>query len=429
VQQNLWHDGYSILTIETGAIGQTRLRRFLNWLDAAGYDWSEPHLDDYAAQMRDLQLHASTIYQNISELREHYLIILSDPTNYAHIQPEKRAEVVNTILKQLGFKLSFMNYARLIRGEDAPPSMNMHILLPPSAHLYRDTQLTNFISWLDQTKRHWTNPDLLYYKEFLLNTTDLSTDVINNAITAVRRRYYELVEDEEILEGLPDAQRRDFLQNLRKRLGYLDQYPSRSAPVRSMLEDDPYNKQYLEAQQVTKLLNKPDLESFVGVRDRAMISLALATGTQQYEIASVEVHHLRCDYQGKTALFVAEGKQREARYVPYDEYEWVLEWVEQWIELAGIQQGPIFRGTYGNRDVLRPHQIAPETASDILARYPIHMHGSDIPLLFADLRATCARRWYDSGITLDEIERRLGVLYRRATLKMLGLRVRKAFGG
>jgi hypothetical protein len=140
------------------------------------------------------------------------------------------------------------------------------------------------------------------------------------------------------------------------------------------------------------------------------------------------VEHLRHTCAGEAALYVPASKQRDARLVPYDEYEWVLDWVEAWLELAELSESYVFRGTYGNRDVLRPHGIAPETASDILSRYPLPMYGTEVPLIFGDLRAACARRWYDKGLDLDEIERRLGTGYRRATLKLIGVRIRKVFG-
>jgi len=165
------------------------------------------------------------------------------------------------------------------------------------------------------------------------------------------------------------------------------------------------------------------------MRDRALIALGLATGIQQFEIANVMVEDLRHTYEGELALHVPASKQRGSRLIPYEDYAWALDWVDEWLKLGQITEKHAFRGTYGNRDVLRPHGIAPETASDILSRYPIPMYGAEIPLLFGDLRATCARRWYDNGHDLDEIERRLGTNYRRATLKLLGLRIRRVFGG
>lgn len=427
MQQNLWNDSYTILSIDTGLIGQTRLRRYLNWLDQKGYDWTTPHLEEYADSLRKRALHSSTISQNTSEIREHYLAILSEPDHYAHIEEGKRSEIINQILQQLGFNLASVSYERLIQDGEIYASENMEILSYPGAHIHRDTQITTFIHWLDNTGRHWTNPDLIEYKEYLIIALEATSDVISNSISCIRRRYFELVEDDAAMQRLSEDERQEFTAELRKRLGYLDQYPSRTVPVRAMLEDDPSNKQYLTSEQIMDLLNQPASETFIGLRDRALLSIAVAMGLQPSEIAKITVDHLRCHYEGVLALFVEGNKQRPERYIPYEDMEWVLGWVDEWLAIAQITEGAVFRGTYGNRDVLRPHGIAAETAGDILSRYPIHINGSNIPLLFSDLQATCARRWYDAGHNLDEIERRMGRLYRRATLKMLGLRVRKGF--
>lgn len=428
MQHSLFKDAYVILQAETGEIGRNRLRRFLQWLDKTGRKWTQPDLDAYKSYLQHKEhLHTSTIYQHMQSLRAHYIAILSNPSNYDHVPEAERPDFVNSILDVLGYNTISITYETLLRDDEKFGSENMKVLLPPNSYQYRDTQLIAFINWLDHTQRHWTDPDLLVYKEHLIATTEMSIDTINNAINAIRRRYHETVENADALNSLPAQQRQGFLDSMRKRLGYFDQYPSRTNPVREMLEDDPYNQSYLTPHQIRQLLNKPDLTTFTGVRDRALIALCLATGIQQFEACGVLVEHLRQTHDGQLALYIPVSKQRKERYIPYEESEWVLDWVDEWLERAELTESFVFRGTYGNRDVLRPHGIAPETASDILSRYPILMHGTDVPLLFGDLRAACARRWYDNGQSLSEIERRLGTGYRRATLTLIGVRVRKVF--
>jgi site-specific recombinase XerC len=429
VQQSLFQDGYKVLQVDTDKIGRSRLKRFLKWLDKTGRQWTEPDLAAYGKYLREERhAHASTVYQNMQGLRAHYITILSNPENYAHVPEPERPEFVNRILSALGYNTISVNYKELLRNSDeGVGSENMQILLPPNAYRYRDTQITAFINWLDQTDRRWTQPDLLEYKEHLIEDTDMTADAINNAVNAIRRRYAETLEGTNALEMLSDDEREMFLENRRRLLGYYDEFPSRSNPVRDMLEDDPYNRSYLTPEQEQQLLSKPDITTFTGMRDRALLALCVATGIQQFEVCVVTVDHLHQTYNGEPALFVPESKQRNERLVPYEEYVWVLDWLDEWLKLAGLTESFVFRGTYGNRDVLRPHGIAPETASDILSRYPLPLYGTEVPMLFGDLRATCARRWYDAGLELDEIERRLGTNYRRATLKLLGLQVRKAF--
>jgi len=427
-QSTLFQDGFYILQKEeTQAIGRSRLKRYLQWLDEAQQDWRKPDLVAYATYLRRIQkLDSTTIARNLASIRRHYLAILSNPNNYTHVEAAARANFVNQILENLGYNVASISYDYLTSDSEGFASENMRVLLPPGAYV-RDTILTAFIHWLDETNRHWSNPDVLHYKAHLQAQEYLPEDHIRNAIRVVRKRYHEIREDESLLQLLSKGQREAFSQDFRKNLAYADAYPTKDQANREMVEDDPYNQSWLTAQEVQALLQQLDTSSLTGLRDRAMIGLALATGIQQYEVAAVEAGDLRHQYRVEPALYIREGQLREARLVPYESFHFVLDWLDRWLKAAEIKSGPVFRGTYGNRDVLRPHAFHPNTASEILARYPIVMHGSAIPLLFTDLRATCARRWYDAGLSFEEIERRLALTARKTTLNIIGLRLRDVF--
>lgn len=428
MQQDLWQDGYSVLrNTQTGEIGKTRLKRFLNWLDAMAMDWKEPDLEGYAEYLRDeRELNEGTVYHTLSELRNHYIAVLSDPKNYEHVEPRERSRFVNRILEHLGYNSATINYHSITAETDFIGSENLNVVMPEGSTLVRDSILKNFVYWLDETGRHWSYPDLLYYKLVLQKDDRPSIDFVKNAINCIRKRYFELAEDKDALACLSAAERKAFKRDLRKRLAYLDEYPSKQFPTREMIENDPHNG-VITDEQVQQLLLQPDTSTFTGVRDRAMIGLVLATGIQQADITKIHYDDIFQTYEGQPALYVHPSKTREERYIPYDDYLFVKQWIIEWLESSDITDGPVFRGTYGNRDVLRPNGIASETASDILSRYPIYINGFDMTLLFSDLRAVAGRRWYDNGIPLEEIERRLSLNYRRSLLKLIGLRLRPEF--
>ena len=428
-QQHLWQDdGHTVLgQFHLGEIGKIRLKRYLSWLDHAEQDWKRPDLDRYADYLRDeYGLHQETIYQTVLEIKRHYLAVLSNPDHYDHIPEDQRADFVNQVLWYLGFSPLTVRYQYLISDEDPQHSDNMRVLLPDNSNPRRQTQLTTFIHWLNETKRHWLYPDLLDYKEHLL-TRDMSSNAIKNAIGIVRQRYHELLEDEQLRDELDADEYRAFVDEFRKRLAYMDEYPSKLHPNREMLEDDTANNNWLTPAQVQEILSSPSPETLVGLRDRAIIALVLATGLYRSELARVQITHLRHTWQGQTALYVPSSISRE-RYIPYDDYEWVLDWIDQWLAQAEISEGAVFRPTQSKRDEPPPKTMAPETASIVLARYPVTINGRKVSILFGNLRATVARRWYDNGHTLDEIERRLGMQYRPSVLQMLGVKVRDAFG-
>lgn len=429
MQRNLWEDGFSVLwEAKTGEIGKTRLKRYLVWLDKLGCDWTEPDLDAYAEHLRsERRLNEGTIYHTLAELRNHYLAVLSNETYYEHIQPKRRSRFVNHILEHLGYNTATINYRSLTNDNDSIGSPNYQVILPPNASMMRNSTLKKFIYWLDETGRHWTQPDLLLYKLVLQEEDNESPDFVKNALNGIRKRYFELVEDEDLMATLDEDTREAFVRDLRKRLGYLDEFPPRQFATRDMVENDPYNKTWLDQRQVKELLSQPDVTTMTGIRDRALLGLAIAVGLQPSDVHKIMVEDLFADYEGQPAFYFRPAKSREARCVPYEDYGHVQDWLRDWLKVGEIESGAVFRGTYGNRDVLRPKGIAPETAADIVARYPVTINNSKVSLFFSDLRSTAGRRWYDKGIPLEEIERRLSLNYRRSTLSLIGLRLKPEF--
>lgn len=427
-QYELWQeDGYAVLKREdTGEIGHVRLKRFLQWLDKNGLSWHTPHLEKYGDYMRTTRdVSEKTITHNLNALKRHYLAILSNPDNYSHVPPDDRPTFVNGILERLGFNTVSVRYRYLIRDDESFCSRNMEVILPESSYTNRQTRIKKFIYWMDDNGHEWYEPDLLRYK-YYLRQNGKSLEYINNLLHVLRKRYHELADDEELLATLDDDTRADFLDNLRRRLAYHDSYPNRENASREMLEDDPYNKNWLTVLQERALMQQPDPDTLVGLRDRTLLALVLMTAVQQFEVAGLQVEHLRHELDGQPAIYVPESKSRDERLIPYDDTYPLLEWMDAWLEAADIEEGAVFRGTYGNTSALRPHAIKPETASDILGRYPIVINGYPVSLFFSDLRATCARRWYKNGISLDEIERRTG-LTRWPMLSMMGLRMRDIY--
>lgn len=426
-QHELWQDGFSVLQNEdTGEIGKRRLRRFLYWLDESGIDWTKPDLEAYAHYLRTTcDLTDSSVDLNLQALRNHYLAILSNPENYAFVPPDRQPGFVNSILEHLGFNTASVRYTYLIDDDDAIISENMQIVLPDNAYVHRETYLTTFVHWLDETGREWFQPDLLRYKWRLREQGETAVTV-KNTLHLIRKRYQEMIEDDALMATLTPEQRKEFREDFRRRLGYMDSYPSMANATRDILEDDPYNKNWLRPSQERELMEQPDATTLTGARDRAMFALVLTTGIQQFELAEVQVDHLRRSYEGECALYVPESTLRDERCIPYDGAYPVLEWIDTWLEMADITEGAVFRGTYGNTNVLRPHSILPETARDILARYPITIHGNQVSLFMSDLRGTCGRRWYTAGESLDEIERRFS-LNRDAVLRLIGLRIKPLY--
>lgn len=69
----------------------------------------------------------------------------------------------------------------------------------------------------------------------------------------------------------------------------------------------------LTQEQVEALLQAPDAETTLGLRDRAMLELMYASGLRVSELVNLQVHHLDMN----AAVLRTEGKGRKERLVPF----------------------------------------------------------------------------------------------------------------
>ena len=78
--------------------------------------------------------------------------------------------------------------------------------------------------------------------------------------------------------------------------------------------------------EIEALLDQPDMESDLGIRDRAMLELAYAAGLRVTEILQVTIHNLDLD----EGLVLVMGKGRKERLVPVGRV--ALEYVGRYID-------------------------------------------------------------------------------------------------
>lgn len=183
-------------------------------------------------------------------------------------------------------------------------------------------------------------------------------------------------------------------------------------------EDDEHLR--LKPPQADRLLAAPGLDTLLGIRDTAIIALMLCTGLREAEVCQLTRADLRRTYGGELTLMIREGKGAKQRMVPYGELSWCLAYVDKWIALAGIDDGPLFRGFYKGGKKLRPGGLTVDAIQDILSRYPIAI-GDDVRTVKPhDLRRTYARVMYDAGMDLVAIQQNLGHADLKTTLGYIG---------
>jgi integrase/recombinase XerD len=195
-----------------------------------------------------------------------------------------------------------------------------------------------------------------------------------------------------------------------------------TARVKQTTKQDRADSEHLRltSEQASQLMDKPGLDSLQGLRDTAIIALALCTGIREAELCDLEVNDLRQRLGGELALHVRRGKGDKDRLIPYGSLSWVLVLVDCWLESAGISGGPVFRGFYKDGKTLRPGGLSVRAAQYILESYPVVLDGKVTQVRFHDLRRTYARRLYEAGLDLVAIQQNLGHVNSQTTLSYIG---------
>ena len=82
----------------------------------------------------------------------------------------------------------------------------------------------------------------------------------------------------------------------------------------------------LTRSEVEQVINQPDVETHLGVRDRAILETLYSTGIRRMELCSLRVEHLDV---GREVLLVRQGKGRKDRVVPVGDR--ALAWLDRYL--------------------------------------------------------------------------------------------------
>jgi integrase len=173
---------------------------------------------------------------------------------------------------------------------------------------------------------------------------------------------------------------------------------------------------WLTPAQASQLLNMPDAESRIGLRDRAVIGFLVGCGLRRAELISLDVSHI----QMRDARWVIPdlpGKGSRLRTVPVP--AWVKRLMDAWVEAAGIESGAVFRPLNKAGKVL-DGRMSDDTVWNIVRQYGARIGQPE--LAPHDLRRTCAKLCRMSGGELEQIQFLLGHASILTTERYLGTR-------
>jgi site-specific recombinase XerD len=306
---------------------------------------------------------------------------------------------------------------------------NRSVLIPSGAVKDKLSRLSRFAGWLDDTGVTWHNPDLAAYRDFLKSEYGLANSSIAAHLSTIRGQYNSLLRDNAVRDRLyqmtpadtSPADRKAFVDEALERLkNAVD--PSTAKVTVKVVQDkaDSEIGLRLTGQEAATLIDKPGLDTLMGLRDTAIIFLMLSTGIREMELCALNVDDLRQTFKGALALRIRKGKGSKQRMVVYGQMACALNAVDAWLTAAGITSGPVFRGFYRGGKRIRETRLTVRAINQILERYKIQVGSEWRKVNPHDLRRTYARRLYDTGMRILDIQQNLGHSDHKTTEKYIG---------
>lgn len=310
-------------------------------------------------------------------------------------------------------------------------------LIPDNASKDIRSRLMQFQQWQQSNGLTWIKPNLAAYRDYLLTNhknrkgeiEPLSAASVNAHLSTIRGRYDTLLTSDEgrdyfYAHAPADgslADRKAFVDEMVGRV-YSALNPKLTSAETIIKQDHADSDQgiRLTRDQVRSLLNMPDIATKQGLRDLSLIALALCTGLREMELAALNVADLRQRLNGELAVAVYEGKGKKQRLVPYGQLVWCLAIVDTWLNAAGITEGAVFRSFYKG-DAVSPRRLSLRGIENVVKHNRLMLDGQLTTLRPHDLRRTYARRLYDAGMGILEIQRNLGHSDHKTTERYIGV--------
>lgn len=308
------------------------------------------------------------------------------------------------------------------------PSPPVNPLTPPaSANKHRRYRMNKYLTWIGPG---WLEPKLGKYRDFLLDK-ELEPATVKAHLSTVRVAYRSLLLNRDLFftqarAAKPDASFVEIKLAVDEMIIRIrDAIDPDAVSVKAETAQDIPDA---EARRLTKseadeLLRMPHLaypDSLRGLRDTALIAVALCTGVRAFELVAIQEDDLYHTSKGEPALLIPLGKGRKKRTIPYGELIWCVPLAERWMTAAGITSGPVFRGFWRGCKKIRPTALTTKGVENILRNHPLNISDKLGYAKPHDLRRTYARLSEEAGMKLLSIQQNLGHSRSETTIGYIG---------
>lgn len=169
--------------------------------------------------------------------------------------------------------------------------------------------------------------------------------------------------------------------------------------------------QVLTEKEIAKIIEQPDTEKAIGLRDRAILETLYAVGIRHGELYQLNVR----DFDGRT-LRIGKGKGGRTRIVPLTEN--AANWIEKYMATARVE---IMNGIYWGKGKSRKKRIITNPTAlwlsltgkrlsyvQISSRVKSYAEAAELKASVHTFRHTCATHLLRHGASLRHIQKLLG---------------------
>ena len=313
------------------------------------------------------------------------------------------------------------------------PQTNTNILLDGLSEKNERSRIGRYVRWLAEQDKGVFDVDLATYRD-TLQSEGMSPRSVAAHLSTIRSRYNRLMKSEAVKDTLytysawlvgqdgfevTPANIGAYYVRLTNRIkDALEPDFSKVEIITQQDKTDSENRR-LTALQSQKLVDSIPTNTLKELRNKALISLLLATGLREGELVALTVDDLRQTKEGLLCIRVKEGKGNKMRLVPYGANRGVLKIVDQWLQQAGITEGVVFRSLTAGKNV-RDNGLDVRDIQRIVAAYPVEIDGKPETIKPHDLRRTYARLSWEIGMRVESIQQNLGHVNIQTTLGYIG---------
>jgi len=253
--------------------------------------------------------------------------------------------------------------------------------------------LVDFLGWYDQAGKPGLSKVVVQRYKATLQDQGLAPSTINQRMSAIRKLAQEAADN-----GLLDPLMANGISN-----------------VKGVTHHGTRAGLWLTKDQAQELLNKPDINTLKGLRDRAVLGVMLGGGLRRSEIAKLQIEQVQ-QRDGRWVIVDLVGKGNRVRSVPIP--SWSKKAIDDYLELAGVESGNLFISINKGGNISR-RSITPQAVRDIVSHYGKAIGFED--LAAHDLRRTFSKLAHKGGAGLDQIQLSLGHASIQTTERYLGV--------